>query len=49
MNKAKIILDRIEREPFGHFAVCGPEASGKMSLVKLTMQLYLDKYKTENQ
>ena len=44
--KAEAILSEIERKPFGHFAISGPEASGKMSLVKLVMQLYQDRYHT---
>jgi hypothetical protein len=37
MAKAEEILSEIERKPFGHFAISGPEASGKISLVKLAM------------
>ena len=35
MNEVEKVLNKIEEEPFGHFAIRGPSGSGKMTLLKL--------------
>jgi midasin (ATPase involved in ribosome maturation) len=42
-------MQQIETEPHGHFAICGPQACGKMSFVKYAMQLYSKKYHQQQQ
>lgn len=42
-------MEEIERQPYGNFAICGPQASGKISLVKLVMQLYNERYNQNQQ
>ena len=38
--RANTLLDSMEREPFGHLCIQGPQGSGKMSLLTLTNTLY---------
>ena len=40
LSRANDILRKIEKSPFGHYAICGPSGSGKMSLLSLTRELY---------
>lgn len=39
----------MERKPHGNFAICGPQASGKISLVKYALQLYNRHYGVRQQ
>ena len=48
-EKLSTIMEEIERQPYGNFATCGPQASGKISLVKLVMQLYNERYNQNQQ
>jgi midasin (ATPase involved in ribosome maturation) len=48
-EKLSTIMEEIERQPYGNFAICGPQASGKISLVKLVMQLYNERYNQNQQ
>lgn len=43
-DKAQEVMNHIERHPQGHFGICGPQACGKMSLMKYLMQLYNRRY-----
>jgi type II secretory ATPase GspE/PulE/Tfp pilus assembly ATPase PilB-like protein len=38
--KANELLDHMDRTPFGHFLISGPAGAGKISLLKLTSELY---------
>lgn len=38
------ILELMETDPFGHFAICGPLGCGKMSLLNLVNMAYQSKY-----
>lgn len=40
LERASDILTKMEAAPFGHFMIKGQAGSGKMSLIKLTQQLY---------
>ena len=44
-KKVNRMINEMERRPYGHFAVCGPHACGKISLIKLVMQLYNERYR----
>ena len=49
LTRANEILGEIEKSPFGHFAICGPSGSGKMSLLSLTRELYQRRYQKHSE
>ena len=46
MEKVHSILEEIEVNPFGHFALRGPPGSGKMTLIRLADHLVANRYAT---
>lgn len=43
-QRAETLLESMEREPFGHLCIQGPQGSGKMSLLTLTNNLYAKRH-----